>query len=169
MEYLTNIFQALLNNWQQAITGGIIVACAVIFLMGTLKRFLDKTPLNKYPYLRKAVLSFGSLILTFPITAIYFVADKISFDYYWIGCAFTCVGTIVTYWLYENTACRKLIHAIGAKTVGKYWTIFYEAYTEHKSQKDTSIKLAMTTAELGEVVKKEIKKQIKEDNDLKGL
>lgn len=169
MEYLSNIFQTLLMNWQQALTGGIIVSCAVIFLMGMLKRFLDKTPLSKYPYLRKAVLAFGSLLLTFPITAIYFVADKISFDYYWVGCACMCVGTIVTYWLYENTALRKAIHVVGAKTVGKYWAIFYEAYVEHQNNKDTSVKLAMTTAELGEVVKKEIKKHAKEDNDLKGL
>lgn len=169
MEYVMNILQTLFLNWQQALTGGIIVVCAVIFLMGVLKRFLDKTPLSKYPYLRKAVLAFGSLFMTFPITAIYFVSDKISFDYYWIGCAFTCVGTIVGYWFYENTAMRKVIHAIGAKTVGKYWTIFYEAYMEHKSNKDTSYKLAMTTAELSEVVKTEIKKQVKEDNDLKGL
>jgi hypothetical protein len=166
---MTNVIQALLNNWQQAVTGGIIVSCAVIFIMGCLKRFLDKTPLKNYPYARKAVLAFGSLLLTFPMTALYFVADKIPFDYYWYGCALMCVGTIVTYWLYENTALRKAIHAVGAKTVGKYWGIFYEAYVEHKTNKDTSNRLAMTTAELGEVVKKELKKHVKEDNDLKGL
>ena len=166
---MTNVIQALLNNWQQAVTGGIIVSCAVIFIMGCLKRLLDKTPLKNYPYARKAVLAFGSLLLTFPLTAIYFLADKISFDYYWVGCVLMCVGTIVTYWLYENTALRKVIHAVGAKTVGKYWAIFCEAYVEHKSNKDTTNQLAMTTAELGEVVKREFKKQIKEDNDLKGL
>lgn len=166
---MTNVIQALLNNWQQAVTGGIIVACAVIFLMGVAKRFLDKTPLVKYPYLRKAVLAFGSLLLTFPMTAIYFLADKISFTYYWYGCALMCVGTIVTYWFYENTALRKVIHLIGEKTVGKYWAIFLAAYTEHKSNKDTTNQLAMTTAELGEVVKKELKNFSKEDNDLKGL
>lgn len=169
MEYLTNIFQALLNNWQQAITGGIIVACAVIFLMGVAKRFLDKTLLVNYPYLRKAVLAFGSLLLTFPMTAIYFVADKISFKYYWIGCGLMCIGVILTYWAYEHTALRKFIHLIGEKTVGKYWAIFLAAYVEHKGNKDTTKQLAMTTAELGEVVKREFKKQIKEDNDLKGL
>lgn len=166
---MTNVIQALLNNWQQAVTGGIIVCCAVIFIMGCLKRLLDKTPICNCPYLRKAILGFGSLLMTLPMTALYFVADRISFDYYWYGCALMCVGTIVTYWFYENTAFRKLIHAVGERTVGKYWAILLAAYTEHKSNKDTTNQLAMTTAELGEVVKKELKNFSKEDTDLKGL
>lgn len=169
MQNVMNVLQALFLNWQEALTGGVIVSCAVIFLMGVIKKLLDKTALANYKNARKAVLAFGSLLLTFPITAIYFLADGISFNYYWYGCILTCLSTVFTYWLYENTSLRTAIHAVGAKTVGKYWSIFYAAYVDHKNGKELTNQLAMTTAELSEVVKTEIKKQVKEDNDLKGL
>lgn len=169
MENVMNILHTLFLNWQEALTGGVIVSCAVIFLMGVLKKMLDKTALANHKNVRKTILAFGSLAMTFPVTAIYFFGKGISFNYYWYGCILCCMSTVFTYWAYENTNFRELIHKIGAKTVGKYWSIFYEAYVEHKNNKDTSTQLAMTTAELSEVVKTEIKKQIKEDNDLKGL
>jgi hypothetical protein len=78
METLTLIFHILMANWQRAITGGIIVACAVIFIMGILKKALLGKITNKL--LRKVVLSFASLVLTFPATALYFVGDNISFE-----------------------------------------------------------------------------------------
>ena len=169
MEYAYQIIQILFLNWQKALMGGVIVPCTVIFLMGILKRLLDNTQLFANKNVRKAFLSFVSLALTFPITAFYFLADGISFDYYWVGCILTCLATIVTYWLYENTCFRNLIHTIGATTVGKYWEAIKVIICEKKKEKALSHSLAMPTEELKDVVKKEIKKYVKEDTDLKGL
>lgn len=167
METLTFIFHILMANWQRAITGGIIVACAVIFIMGILKKALLGKITNKL--LRKVVLSFASLVLTFPATALYFVGDNISFEWYWYACALTCALTVLVYWLYENTGLRDLIALIGRNTVGKYATVLIAAFTAGKGNDDTKNQLTKTTEELKDEVKKELKKQVKEDYQLKGL
>ena len=167
METLELIFHILMANWQRAITGGIIVACAVIFIMGILKKALLGKITNKL--LRKVVLSFASLILTFPATALYFVGDNISFRWYWYGCALMCVLTILTYWLYENTGLRDLITLIGRNTVGKYATVLIAALAAGKGNADTKSQLTKTTEALKDEVKKELKKTVKEDYELKGL
>lgn len=167
METLAFVFHILMANWQRAITGGIIVACAVIFIMGILKKVVLGKIKNKL--LRKVVLAFSSLALTFPATALYFVGDNISFRWYWYACALMCVLTIITYWLYENTGLRDLIALIGQKTVGKYATVLVAALAVAAENNDTKNKLTMTTEQLKDEVKKELKKQVKEDNELKGL
>lgn len=167
METIELIFRILMEQWQRAATGGIIVACAVIFIMGIVKKAALGKIKNKL--LRKVVLSFTSLALTFPVTALYFVGDGISFEWYWYGCALMCVLTIITYWLYENTGLRNLIALIGQNTVGKYITVLLAAVVSAKDDNDTKNKLTMTTDELQHEVKNVLKKQIKEDNQLKGL
>ena len=167
METISTLFQILMANWQRAITGGIIVACAVIFIMGILKKaWLGKI---KNELLRKVVLSFTSVLLTFPVTALYFIGDNISFQWYWYACAPMCALTILVYWLYENTGLRNLIGWIGSKTVGKYATVLIAALAVANEKDDTKNKLTMTTEELKDEVKKELKKQVKEDYQLKGL
>lgn len=167
METLALAFQILLMNWQQALTGGIIVACAVIFLFGILKKaWLGKI---KNKRLRKVALAFGSLVMVFPLTAIYFALDNISFTWYWYGCALMCGLTIVTYWLYENTALRDFISWVGSRTVNKYAPLLFSAWLVSASDEETNNKLRKATEELKDEVKKELKKQTKEDNELKGL
>lgn len=167
METLSFVFHILMANWQRAITGGIIVACAVIFIMGILKKAVLGKIKNKL--LRKVVLAFSSLVLTFPATALYFIGDNISFRWYWYACALTCVLTVIVYWLYENTGLRDLIALIGQKTVGKYAAVLVAAWAVANDNNDTKNKLTMTTEELKDEVKKELKKQVKEDYQLKGL
>jgi hypothetical protein len=169
MEYANQVIQILSLNWERALMGGVLVPCTVIFIMGVMKRLLAKTRLFTNKNVRKAFLAFVSLAMAFPITAFYFFADGISFDYYWLGCLGNCMLTIVTYWLYENTCLRNLIHVIGEKTVGKYWEAIKVIISEKQNEKALSHSLAMTTDELKDVVKKEIKRQVKEDNDLEGL
>lgn len=167
MNYLGTQIIALLANWQQALTGGIILACSIIVLMGILKKLALGKIKNKL--LRKVVLSFSSVVLVFPMTALYFISDSISFDYYWVGSALIAVMTVITYWLYENTGCRNLIDLIGNKTLGKWFEAIREAYINKKGNKELENSLAMTTDELKEEIKKEIRNQVKEDNDLLGI
>ncbi len=159
--------KVLLANWHRAAMGGIIVACSVIFLMGVLKKFVFNKVQNKLA--RKVLLAFGSVVMTFPITALYFVTDSINFRWYWYGCAMTALLTIVTYWLYENTGLRNLIGVIGELTVNKWLKVIYVAFMNKAENTALKNQLAMTTAELKEEVRKEIHSKVKEDDDLKGL
>lgn len=107
----------LLANWQKALYGGIIVVSAVIVIMGILKVAFNKIN-NKL--LRKFLLSFSSVVLVLPVTAIYFAGAGINFDYYWVGYGLCAFATIIVYWLYENTCLRDLIHKIGSLSIAKF-------------------------------------------------
>ena len=167
MENIKYIAEVLLGNWQDAIVGGTIVTCSVIFLLGILKKlFLGKIR-NKL--LRKVVLAFSSIAMVFPTTAVYFLSDNISFDWYWWACGGMSILTIVTYWLYENTGLRNLIAFIGEATVSKWAKIIFSAFINKGDNATTKNQLTMTTEQLKDEVRKEIHVTIKEDNDLKGL
>lgn len=157
----------LFMNWHRAVMGGIIVTCSVIFLMGILKKFIFNKVKNKLA--RKALLYFCSIVLVFPITALYFVSDNITFTWYWWGCLLSAMLMIVVYSLYENTGLRNIIDLIGGLVVNKWLKVIYEAFIEKAENTDLKNQLAMTTEELKEEVRKEIHTAIKEDKDLKGL
>ena len=167
MEEMALMAEVLFQQWQRAVIGGIIVACAVIFLMGILKKFVFQKIHHKL--IRKVVLSFTSVVLVFPATAIYFLSDGIDFKWYWWACLFTSILTIIAYWLYENTGLRNLIGLIGERTVGKWFQVFYIAFIGAKETADTKDQLAMSTEQLKDEVKKEIHTKVKEDKDLFGL
>ena len=88
---------------------------AVIVIMGVLKKFLFDKVQNKL--VRKVLLAFTSVFLSFIGTLIYFLADGINFDYYGIGSALNAVLTIVMYWLYENTLLRNFVQYVGEKAI----------------------------------------------------
>lgn len=167
MKEIAFMAEILLQNWQRAVMGGIIVACSVIFLMGIFKKLIFDKIRNKL--VRKVVLSFCSVLLVFPATALYFISDNISFDWYWWACLFASILTIVTYWLYENTGLRNLIGLIGELTVSKWLKVLYVALMDGKNNADTKNQLTMTTEQLKEEVRKEIHTTVKEDKDLYSL
>ncbi len=171
MEKLVFVLQFCVTNWQMVLTGGIILTCAIIFLMGVLKKFIVGKIGNKL--LRKVALSFLSLIMVFPATALYFVSESVPFGYYWYACAGVAILTVLTYWIYENTGLRNLIDLIGEKTVGKWVAVLIEAFTERKSNAETKNELISVTADLQATVREEVAKSIKAnaatDEDLKDL
>lgn len=164
---MIEMLKFLFLNWQCALMGGIIVTCSVIFLMGMLKKFVFNRVHNKLA--RKVLLSFCSVVLVFPATAIYFVSENIPFTLYWWSCLLFAILTIVTYWLYENTGLRNFIGFVGELTVNKWVKVIYAAFMVKEDNTVTKNQLAMTTEELKEEVRKEIHNTIKEDKDLKGL
>ena len=157
----------LFMNWHRAVMGGIIVTCSVIFLMGILKKFIFNKVKNKLA--RKALLYFCSIVLVFPITALYFVSDNISFTWYWWGCLLSAMLMIVTYSLYENTGLRNIIDLIGGLVVNKWLKVIYEAFMNKAENTELENQLVMSTEQLREEVRKEIHTKFKEDNDLNGL
>ena len=167
MDYVIMMLRVLLANWQDAITGGVILACSVIFIMGIAKMLgLGKI---KNEHIKKAILYFSSIVMVFPTTAFYFIIEGISFNWYWCGCGFVALLTIVTYSLYENTGFRAIIHFIGEKSVGRWFGVLWLAFKNKQDNKFTVTQLAMTTADLKEEVKRDLHGHIKEDFDLNDL
>ena len=154
MEFVINTTKLVLTDWYRFLLGGIIVVCAIIVLEGILKKaFLGKV---KNKLLRKVLLAMASLILVFPATALYFVSDNISFDYYWYGCVVVAILTIVGYWLYENTALREGIGFIGNKTIVKFATVLY--YSVKNPERNIKADLYATNKELKKTVKDKLEK-----------
>ncbi len=161
---IQDVLSVLFAHWGQALIGGVILVSAIIVIMGILKKAIIGKIENKL--LRKVVLSFTSILLVFPCTAIYFASDKISFDYYWYACALMCVATILTYWLYENTCLRNLISVIGNKVILRYLAVLLSPLFKDEKQ-DVKEELASTTETVKTETRKQIKKTVVEiDDDL---
>lgn len=145
-EQFTRVFQLILENWQDALIGGIILVSAIIVIIGALKKFLINKISNKL--VRKIVLAFSSVALAFPATAFYFLSAQINFAYYWYGCAFVAIATIIGYWLYENTGLRNGISYIGNNVIAKYASALWTALISKKSNEETKNTLSQTTNNL---------------------
>jgi hypothetical protein len=158
-------FLFFLANLQDFLIGGIIVACAVIVLMGILKKAVFNRITNKLA--RKCALSGASLVLVLPISFFFMVGSGLDFQYYWILYAVNAFFTVITYWLYENTGLRNLIALLGGMVLKKYASVMYSVIEGAKND-DTKTKLVSATTELKQSVKK-VAKTVKEDESLKDL
>lgn len=165
LDYIAKIATVFFANWQRALLGGLIVISTVITLVGALKMIaIDKIP-NKL--VRKIVLAFSSVVLAFPITALYFLGDGINFEYYWVGSGLCSVATILVYWLYENTGCRNLIHYVGSLTVGKFVKYIARGIVASDGNTKTSneVILKEMTSELKNEVKAHVVRSYFPDHD----
>lgn len=164
---IQKLFQLCLENWQDVIVGGVIVAWSVIFMMGIAKRLgLGKI---KNKHLKRAILYFGSLSMVLPVTAMYLFLEHISFDYYWFACGGVGILMTVTYAFYENAGVRALVHCVGEKTVGRVFKTLCLAFKDKADTADTVQRLTMTTNELKEEVRRDLRGHVKEDRDLYDL
>lgn len=163
MEKLKIIFNLLLENWQDVMIGGSIMVCSIVVIMGILKKaILGKIP-NKL--VRKVVLAFSSIVLAFPVTAIYFFAQSINFKYYGWGCGLVALTTIIVYWLYENTCLRELISLIGEKTIVKLIAVIADSFVKKSKKEELQEQLSESTNELKLSVDNEISAAIKNAKD----
>lgn len=163
MDFIFSTTKMILQNWQNYWLGGILVVFAIVVFEGLLKKyFLDKVIKNKL--VRKIILSFLSIALAFPSTAIYLFIEKISFDYYWYGVVTFILLTIITYWVYENTGARNAIHFIGKNTLLKFFTIGYKALidntvnVEQEFTNESKKLKKMAKTELSKVKSEDLKK-----------
>lgn len=106
-----------LSDWFNLVIGGLVVVSVIIFLMGILKSLLINKVKNNL--LRKIILSWGSLILTLPATAVSILCNGFSFEHFWGVYVINCVEVILIYWFYENTALRNSLALIGKKVITK--------------------------------------------------
>lgn len=114
---IKELFGIFMNLKDEIVTAVIIMVSAVIVLMGILKTVLFNRIKNKH--LRCVALSFTSIALMFVAVAICFAINDYNFRWFWLCGALVSVAMIVTYWLYENTQLRTLIHAIGSFVINK--------------------------------------------------
>lgn len=114
-EWIVSNATYFLSNWEDLLMGGAIVVSVVIFLMGVLKGLLLNKIKNELA--RKVILAWTSLIVVLPVTALYLVVKGANMDHFWFIYTVNCVITVLTYWLYENTALRNSLHAVGKKIV----------------------------------------------------
>lgn len=149
----------ILSNWQAILVGGAVIVGVVVFLMGLFKKFIGNRIHNKM--LRKTVLSFLSLAIVPPITALYTFYNGWAWDMYWLNCVLYAVSTIVVYWFYEGTHLREMLGLIGAVTVGKVWASL------KKNPMDIDALKELAPA-INENAKQEMKKKYNED-DLNNL
>ncbi len=163
------VFNYILNNYEQIFIVGAIMVSAIIVLIGLMKPVFFNKIKNKS--VRKVLLAFTSVAMSFGSTAIYYLIEKYSFEYYWVSACATAVSSIVVYWFYENTCLRNLIEKIGTLALRKFAFVGLKLFTdEEKNNIAENIKsatndlVATTTAEIKAVAKKAII-----DNDLEKL
>ena len=167
MKEIAFMCKILFDNWLNALIGGVILACSVIFLMGLAKKAgLGKI---KNKYLKNAILYFGSIAMVFPTTAFYFAIEGINFRWYWWACLLTAALTTGIYPFYEHSGVRAFVHWVGGKTIGKWFGAIWLAFRGKQDSATLKQQLVMTTEQLKEEVRKEIHTKVKEDRDLKGL
>ena len=164
---IQRLFQLCLENWQDVLVGGVIVAWSVIFMIGVAKRLGLGNIRNKH--LKRAILYFGSLSMVLPTTALYLMLEGVDFQYYWYACIGVGIIMTVTYAFYENAGVRALVHCVGEKTVGRVFKTLCLALRDKADGDDTIQRLTMTTAELKEEVRRDLKGHVKEDRDLYDL
>lgn len=100
-------------NCKTLITIGIIMACMLIVLIGSLKPLVFNKISNKH--LRGALLSLTNVIGAFAFVAVAFWVKGITFDYYWFTAICFCILSVFLYWAYENlTQARAGIHKLGS-------------------------------------------------------
>lgn len=122
MDQILNYFAGLGGyvaiDGQKILMGGVTVVGVVIFLMGILKN-LSVVKNMKNKTIRKIVLSWLSIILTVGITVLSVWLNELKQEHFWVICLVNSIGTILLYWVYENTAVRDLFALIGRNTIAK--------------------------------------------------
>ena len=150
-----------LGNWQDVVLTVAIIVCSVIVAIGSMKTPVFNKIKNKL--VRKIVLSFASLVMILPVTAVYFLIGGYSFDIYWYSVYALMPIQVVVYWLYENTGLRNGINKIGSFCFRKIFVRFCATVVDDDN-KATREKLVSTNKELKDYTKETIKSSLVSNN-----
>lgn len=173
MDFIQLAFKVGIDNAETLWVVGAIMVSVVIAVVGILKPIAFNKISNKA--IRKTILAFANIALSFVATLGYFLIEGINFRWYYIGAIITSVTCIVTYWLYENFHVRDLIHKIGAFAIDKfaYLAKIVLAKLVDKTDKSVNTEFKKVTSELQAYAKAEIKsatkKIAKADKELQNL
>lgn len=169
IENVNAILQYLITNKWEYILLGVIMVSAIIVFIGILKPIaFDRIP---YKSLRKACLAITNIAFSFAATAIFYWVNDITFAWYWYGATVIAVGTVITYWLYETTCLRDLIHKIGSMVLKKLWSVLKNIFdkddVESVKKELLTVQTTLTTATKNEL--KSAAKNVKHDKELNNL
>lgn len=131
----------ILSNWQTVLTGGIYAVSIVIFILGCFKPLIKRWITN--PILRKVIFAWLSVLLNVPATALSFWIEGFPSEHFWTLMITNIIGTILVYFVYENSALRDGLHLVGKKLL----TILFTQYvnptqTKKELQKEVEELLA---------------------------
>ena len=167
--HIEALYTLLKGNFYDSIVAGVIMVSAIIVFIGLMKPLVfDRISCKP---LRKVLVAFTDIAMCFGATAITFWVKDIAFTYYLYASAFVSVGSIVVYWLYENTLFRNLIHKIGSITLKRIYKII-NSFVEKEDVEEIKKELKNVSNELKSTAKKEIKDATKKfgaDKELQNL
>jgi hypothetical protein len=172
MDFIQLAVKVGLDNAEKLWVVGAIMVSAIIFLVGTLKYFAFDKIKNKD--LRKSVVAFSNIALSFGATSLYFLIEHINWRWYWVGAVITSITCIVIYWFYENSHLRELIHKIGSFAIDKfaYLAKVILAKLVAKTDKSVEQEFKKVTSELKTFAKNEMQiatKKLKSDREFSNL
>lgn len=87
----------------------------VIFVLGCLKPLIKRWVSNST--LCKVIFAWTSVLLNIPATAMSLWIEGIPGDHFWTLAVINTIGTILVYFVYENTALRNGLHWLGKKII----------------------------------------------------
>lgn len=121
LNWFSVFFDYLMSDIQDLFVGGVIVVGVVIVLMGALKS-LKPIKTIKNDTFRKVLLAWLSIILTVGLTTLSVYLNEFKEDHFWALCIVNSIGTVLIYWVYENTAVRNFVEWVGKHTIIKLLT-----------------------------------------------
>lgn len=164
-----HLIQLVISDYQKILTVGAIMVSAIIVFIGVLKPLLFNKIKNKL--LRKSLLAFSDVLFSFAATAIHFLIEGYTWEYYWISAIGASIGCIVTYWVYENTCLRNLIEKLGWAALMKFAKIglMILGVEENKVVGEAIIKADQELKKASKTELKNASELISKDKELKNL
>ena len=121
LETLKEVLALFSGNAKDNIITGVIMVSAIIVFIGLLKPLLfDRIKVKAF---RKTAIALSEIAICLSATAIAFWVNHFNFHYYLYASAGLFVATVITYWFYENTCLRNLIHKVGSIALGKIYGV----------------------------------------------
>ena len=112
----------ILSNSQTVLMGGVYAVSIVIFILGCLKPWIKRWVGNST--IRKIIFAWLSVLFNIPATAVSLWIEGFPQEHFWTLMVINTIGTILVYFVYENTALREGLHWLGKKII----TLLFSQY-----------------------------------------
>lgn len=156
----------ILSDWQTLLIGGACAVSMVVFILGCFKPFIKRWVSNST--LRKVLFAWLSIALNIPATAVSIWIEDLPTEHFWTLAVINAVGTILVYFVYENTALRNALHWLGKKIITMLFSQVVSPEQAKQSIHKEACELAMN-AQAQEVVSKKATYNVAATNDVEKL
>ena len=121
-DWIIMVVDYILSNWQTVLIGGACAVSVVVFILGCIKPLIKRWIPNTT--VCKVIFAWLSVILNIPATAMSLWVEGLPTEHFWTLMVINAIGTILVYFVYENTALRNAMHWLGKKII----TILFSQY-----------------------------------------